>query len=673
MKNVSIIFRIYIGFSFLCIIILVLGGTNWVIQEKTIAKVELISEDAFSIQTQARKIASDSLRMGKQVLDMTSLKTSEAVEEQYLNSKKRLLSLEASLQAISVHADKYKHAKQLSEPILMMEKDLSDLSALAIRTHTLLLKKHKTAQAVRDELSALLLVSAEMKQAVSKQSRSKASSDIYVSELVTTIINQFSNVEYLLLKMMNTSNTDEITSLVENIRFNTTNFTLDIADLEEEVPELSIIKKSLNRYLSGISSEDGIVNRYYQYRQNLSLISAEVSNLSALISHIDKILQSITKYGEDQVEKATTTLHYSVNQSNNITLAFLAIALLIAILISVFLARTIRLPLRATLAKVGLLAKGDFSSPMSANQSGEFIQLAASVNQLIKSMQEILNNLTQSTVDLAGVSESNQQVSDQVKERLSKQNLQIASVASAITQMEAAIAEVAHNTVISQNLSKSVDSEVINGQLLMTNNLSTIESLDSQMEKTSTGITKLSDSSKKISTIIAEIEGIAQRTNLLALNAAIEAARAGEQGRGFAVVADEVRDLASRTANSTESIINMISEVNADADNAVDAMSNSRKELNESKHLIQQASTTMNTIRHSMDQIQEITNQVNIAMQEQQHVATEITENINGISTVANENFSQIEILAENGTSLKNQTFNIEEIIKRFKLSRDMK
>lgn len=123
---------------------------------------------------------------------------------------------------------------------------------------------------------------------------------------------------------------------------------------------------------------------------------------------------------------------------------------------------------------------------------------------------------------------------------------------------------------IAYRSSNSTDTMATRAKGVISELLAEMSSLSEQMDKAKEGIRALDDQSQQIATIIGSISAIAEQTNLLALNAAIEAARAGDQGRGFAVVADEVRQLASRTTEATEEIVNVVKHNQSLASDAVE-------------------------------------------------------------------------------------------------------
>jgi len=86
-------------------------------------------------------------------------------------------------------------------------------------------------------------------------------------------------------------------------------------------------------------------------------------------------------------------------------------------------------------------------------------------------------------------------------------------------------------------------------------------------------IDDVSNQMQEVYTLLKDVTGIANQTNLLALNAAIEAARAGEAGRGFAVVADEVRNLSQHSNRFSDEIQSVIGKANVSIDEAKELVS----------------------------------------------------------------------------------------------------
>lgn len=159
-----------------------------------------------------------------------------------------------------------------------------------------------------------------------------------------------------------------------------------------------------------------------------------------------------------------------------------------------------------------------------------------------------------------------------------------------------------------------------------------------EMNNLISAMERISDASRQIENIIAEIEDIASQTNLLSLNASIEAARAGEAGKGFAVVADQIGKLATDSAQSAvktrELIHNALEEVSAgnvmtqrtkesleEVINGIEFLSNSSKQASDTA--LAQADT-MREIEKGIEQISSVVQSNSASAQETSATSEEL-------------------------------------------------
>lgn len=173
-------------------------------------------------------------------------------------------------------------------------------------------------------------------------------------------------------------------------------------------------------------------------------------------------------------------------------------------------------------------------------------------------------------------------------------------------------------------------------------------------------INDLSETAKKIGTIVDLINSIAAQTNLLALNATIEAARAGEAGRGFAVVAGEVKTLASQTARATDDIANQIKAIQSVTDNVVHTIQNIAATIQKIDNV---AADIWELVRHERLATKDIAYSVEQASAKTHEVSSSVSElghAVEQTSVAASQVLSSADALGERASFLQN---NVEEFL----------
>jgi methyl-accepting chemotaxis protein len=214
------------------------------------------------------------------------------------------------------------------------------------------------------------------------------------------------------------------------------------------------------------------------------------------------------------------------------------------------------------------------------------------------------------------------------------QRARVESTASAMTEMNAAVMEVARSAGQAAEQAEMTRSKAHDGSELVEKVVDSIKLVNKVAATLQTNMQELGHQAENIGGVMNIISDIADQTNLLSLNAAIEAARAGEAGRGFAVVADEVRKLAEKTMTATHEVEANITAIQQSARTNVGEVGTAAKAVAEAMDLAHTSGDALTEIVKLASANSSVVASIAAAAEEQSATFEEINHAIEAISRI---------------------------------------
>ena len=351
---------------------------------------------------------------------------------------------------------------------------------------------------------------------------------------------------------------------------------------------------------------------------------------------------SIKSMQEQQVAQYERELSESVAQALHAQLMLLVtgcVTVSLAVVLAVWLTRSIVVPIRQAVDCTNSIAQGDLTRPIVVQGRDEVADLFAAMSVMQTRLRLMVTQVREEAEAVSCASSQIAKGNEDLAHRTSGQASALEEAAASMEEFGSAVRNNAEHAGKTNELVQIASQVAAQGGEAVGRVVGTMKDINA--------------SSKRIADIISVIDGIAFQTNILALNAAVEAARAGEQGRGFAVVASEVRALAQRSAAAAKEITMLISE-------SVTRVANGTEQVD-------RAGATMDEVVTAINRVTALMAEIISASREQESVVEQVGGMVSQLDQVTQQNADMVKDVAEAAGQLSQDADKLVVLVEQFK------
>ncbi len=275
------------------------------------------------------------------------------------------------------------------------------------------------------------------------------------------------------------------------------------------------------------------------------------------------------------------------------------------------------------------------------------------VSKLYKQLLNVIEGLRSSAGRTFNFVNQLNEMSGKVNEMSSGQASAIQETASTLDEVSQMVKMSAQNANNSVEISSKSEKGANHGKTVVLEVVNAMNEIKNSNEEV---LDSTSEGNKKISEIVTVINMISEKTKvindivfqtkLLSFNASVEAARAGEHGKGFAVVAEEVGNLAQMSGKAAQEISDILDESVSRVENIVkdnqssieSIMIKSKQKIDEGINVTGECTKALEDIVQDVKVVSNMANEISSATKEQDSGVTNISEAMNQLQDITNEN-----------------------------------